>query len=169
MFKWFIKNEKLNSKIKLSNNSSFVILIFAILKFRNVGRSTFRHSKFWPPPERLFYFYRLIPLHTQNMFDIHLTILHAPNCRTVKESRKLWRQVLGFHRLFTSEYSTHAHHDARRSRHNFWLPTFGFVVEFWVSIDWSHPNISHTYHDAWRSPHDFLFLSFPGPFFRDSK
>ena len=25
-------------------------MIFAILKFRNVGRSTFRHSKFWPPP-----------------------------------------------------------------------------------------------------------------------
>ena len=44
-----IKNEKLNSKIKLSNNSSFVILIFAILKFRNIGRSTFPRSKFWPP------------------------------------------------------------------------------------------------------------------------
>ena len=50
MFKWFLKNEKLNSKIKLSNNSSFVILIFAIVKFLNICRSTFRHSKFWPPP-----------------------------------------------------------------------------------------------------------------------
>ena len=40
------KNEKLNSKIKLSNNSSFDILIFAILKFRNIGG-----SKFCPPPE----------------------------------------------------------------------------------------------------------------------
>ena len=29
---------------------SFVILIFAILKFRNIDRSTFRRSKFWPPP-----------------------------------------------------------------------------------------------------------------------
>ena len=36
--------------MKLSNNSSFVILIFEILKFRNIGRSTFRRSKFWPPP-----------------------------------------------------------------------------------------------------------------------
>ena len=41
-------DEKINSKIKLSNNSSFVILIFVILKFRNIGRSTFRRYKFWP-------------------------------------------------------------------------------------------------------------------------
>ena len=33
MFKIFLKYEKLNSKIKLSNNSSLVILIFVILKF----------------------------------------------------------------------------------------------------------------------------------------
>ena len=32
-----MNNEKINSKIKLSNNSSFVILIFVILKFRNIG------------------------------------------------------------------------------------------------------------------------------------
>ena len=50
MFKWFLKNEKLNSEIKLSNNSSFVILIFAILKFRNIGRSKFRRSNFRLPP-----------------------------------------------------------------------------------------------------------------------
>ena len=36
--------------MKLSNNSSFVILIFAILKFWNIDRSTFRRSKFWLPP-----------------------------------------------------------------------------------------------------------------------
>ena len=29
---------------------SFFRLIFAISKFRNIGRSTFRRSKFWPPP-----------------------------------------------------------------------------------------------------------------------
>ena len=52
MFKGFIKYEKLNSKIKLSNNSSFVILIFIILKFRNINHSTFRRSKIWPPPIR---------------------------------------------------------------------------------------------------------------------
>ena len=39
-----------NTIIKLSKNSSFVILIFATSKFRNFSRSTFRRSKFWPPP-----------------------------------------------------------------------------------------------------------------------
>ena len=32
-----MNNEKINSKIKISNNSSFVILIFVILKFQNIG------------------------------------------------------------------------------------------------------------------------------------
>ena len=41
-----MNNEKINSKIKLSNNSSFVILSFVIFKFRNIGRSTFLRSKF---------------------------------------------------------------------------------------------------------------------------
>ena len=40
----------MNPKTKLSNNSSFFILIFAILKFRNIGRSTFLRSKIWPQP-----------------------------------------------------------------------------------------------------------------------
>ena len=40
-----MNNEKINSEMKLSNNSSFVIVVFVILKFRNVGRSTFRRSK----------------------------------------------------------------------------------------------------------------------------
>ena len=44
-----MNNEKINSKIKLSNNSPFVILIFTIWKFRSIGRSTFRRSKFWNP------------------------------------------------------------------------------------------------------------------------
>ena len=44
------KNERINSKVKISNNSSFVIVIFAILEFRNIGHSTFSRSKFWPPP-----------------------------------------------------------------------------------------------------------------------
>ena len=46
-----MNNEKINSKIKPSKISSFVILIFLILKFRNIDRSTFRRSKFWPPPK----------------------------------------------------------------------------------------------------------------------
>ena len=41
-----MNNEKINSKMKLLNNSPFVILIFVILKFRNIGRYTFRRSKF---------------------------------------------------------------------------------------------------------------------------
>ena len=45
-----MNNERIDSEIKLSNNSSFVILIFVILKFRNIGRSTFRRSKFRSPP-----------------------------------------------------------------------------------------------------------------------
>ena len=48
-----MNNEKIISKIKLSNSSSFVILIFVILKFRNIGRSTFRRSKFRPPPGKI--------------------------------------------------------------------------------------------------------------------
>ena len=53
-FKWFLKNKKLNSKIKSSINWSFVILIFAILKFRNIGRDKSKKfrckskfSEFW--------------------------------------------------------------------------------------------------------------------------
>ena len=46
----FWKMKKKSSKIKLSSNSSFFILIFAISKFWNTGRSTFRRSIFWPLP-----------------------------------------------------------------------------------------------------------------------
>ena len=46
-----MNNEKINSKIKLLKNSSFVILIFVILKFRNIDRSTFRLPKFWLSPQ----------------------------------------------------------------------------------------------------------------------
>ena len=43
----------MNSKKKTSNSSSFVILTFAILEFRNIGHYTFGSSKFWPPPEKI--------------------------------------------------------------------------------------------------------------------
>ena len=36
-----MNNEKINLKIKLSTNSCFVILIFVILKFRNIGCSIY--------------------------------------------------------------------------------------------------------------------------------
>ena len=37
-----------------SNNSTFVSFIFETSKFRNIGRSTFGLSKFWPPPDSPF-------------------------------------------------------------------------------------------------------------------
>ena len=37
-----------------SNNLNFVIFIFEISKFRNIGHSTFGRSKFWPPEFRVF-------------------------------------------------------------------------------------------------------------------
>ena len=51
MFKGFLKNDKLNSKIKLLNNLSSVILIFAILKFRKIVLH-FVVLKFDPHPKR---------------------------------------------------------------------------------------------------------------------
>ena len=45
------KKSKQSSKTELSNNWPFFILIFAISKLRNTGRSTFRRSKVWPPPK----------------------------------------------------------------------------------------------------------------------
>ena len=90
----------------------------------------------------------------KKMFDVYFTILHAPNFRTPKESRKVRCRVLGFHRLGLCH-------------------SFGFGSEFWVSrqvlglhrfITSQHS--THTHHDARRSPHDFLFLSFLGLFFR---
>ena len=66
----------------------------------------------------------------KKMFDVHLKILHAPNCRTLNESRKVCCRVLGFHILITSQKSTHT------LRCSTLTPRF-FVSEFWVFIDWS--------------------------------
>ena len=44
--------EKINSKIKISNNSSFVRLISAILAFRIIGRSTFDPTSILAPTLR---------------------------------------------------------------------------------------------------------------------
>ena len=79
----------------------------------------------------------------KKVFDVHVTILHTPNCRKLKESRKVCCRVMGFYKLITSQHF--AHHNARRSHHDFLFPSSGFVVEFWVFIDWSHPNILHTH------------------------
>ena len=68
----------------------------------------------------------------KKMFNVHLIILHATNCRTLKESRKVCCRVLGFHRLIPSQHSTHTHHDARRSLHDFyiWVSRGPFLREF---------------------------------------
>ena len=44
-------------KIKESKNSSFVILIFAILEFWNIAHSIFNCFKFWPPPILSLFYY----------------------------------------------------------------------------------------------------------------
>ena len=100
------------------------------------------------------------------MFDVHLMILHAPNCRTLKESRNVCCRVLGFHRLITSQDSTHTPQCSTLT------PRF-FVSEFWVFCRVlsfhrliTSQNSTHTHHDAKRSPHDFSFLTFPGAIFR---
>ena len=110
--------------------------------------------------ERLLYFYRLIPLHThKKMFDVHLTILHAPNCRILKESRKVCCRVLGFHRLISSQHSKRT---PRRST----LTLRFFVSEFFSLIDWSHSNIPHTPQSSTFTPQFFRGLFLRGPVFR---
>ena len=86
------KNEKLNSKIKLSNNTSFVILTFPILKFRNIGRSTFRRSKFRPPPV-------FSPKNIPNKFWVNLKCSWALKLDNAQEKKKKWIffQVREFH------------------------------------------------------------------------
>ena len=57
------------------------------------------------------------------MFDLYLTILHAPNCRTLKNCRKVCCLDLGFHRLITFQHST------QTPRCSTFTPRF-FVSEF---------------------------------------
>ena len=68
----------------------------------------FLHQKNARKFKRLFHFYQLIPLQTQkNVCRLRHDPTYVPNCRTLKESRKICCRVLGFHRLITSEHSTH--------------------------------------------------------------
>ena len=73
--------------------------------------------------KRFFHFYRLIALHTQkDVWRLPQDSTYASNWRTLNESRKVCCRVLGFHKLITSEHSTHTHththYDARRSPHD---------------------------------------------------
>ena len=108
----------------------------------------------------------------KKMFDVQLMTLHAPNCRILQESRKVFFEFWVFIDWSHPNIPhTQTHHDARRSPHDFLFPSFGFVVVFWVFIDWSHPNIPYTHHDARAPPMIFCFWIFRnlfsrGPFFR---
>ena len=104
----------------------------------------------------------------KKMFDVYLPILHMHQTVEHKESRKVCCQVLGFHRLITPNTPhTYTHTtmlDAHPTIFCFRVlglfPSFVFVVELRIFIDWSHPNIPYTHHDARRAPDDFLFPNF---------
>ena len=98
------------------------------------------------PFERIFYFYRLIPLYT-------------PRCLTLTPQFCVTEfsvccRVLGFHRLITSQHSSHTSRCLTLTPRFFFrdlglFASFGFVS-----------NTPRTHHDAQRPPHDFLFPSF---------
>ena len=83
-------------------------------------------------------------------------------------------RILGLFGLISPQHTIRTHLDAQRSPHVFLFPSFGFVVDFWASLDWSHVSAPHTrthartrahthihtHHNAQRSPHEFLFPSF---------
>ena len=101
--------------------------------------------------KRLCYFYQLIPLHTQkNVRRLRQDPTYIPNCGTLKESRKICCRVLGFHRLITSQHSTHT------PRCSTPTPRF-FVSKF--------PG-DHFSQDQFSGGHFSRGPSFPGPFFR---
>ena len=50
---WTDANITKKLKIKKSNNSTFVILVFVVSNFRNIDRSTFSRYELWPQPEKV--------------------------------------------------------------------------------------------------------------------
>ena len=106
-----------------------------------------------------------------NDFFIFINWFHyVPNCRTLKESRKICCRVLGFHRLITSEHFTHTPwHSTLTPR--FLVSDFSFVSEFCVCcrVLGFHRLITseHFTHTPWCStPTRRLFVSeFPGDHF----
>ena len=94
----FSKNEEFNSKIKLSNNSCFVILILAILKFRNIVISNiyitityyinFEYLKRNVGKIDFFIVFYIIVQHVKNIFRVGIKI-GTTKCRTTGIS-KFW-------------------------------------------------------------------------------
>ena len=108
------------------------------------------------------------------------------NCSPSKECYKIWTTFLflSFNPLhtqkrclmFTSQSYMHQTPSntkgVRRLSHDFSFPSFGFVVEFWVFIDWSHPNIPHIHththtHTTMLDAHPMIFSGpiLPGTIF----
>ena len=89
--------KKVNSIMKLSNNSSFVILIFGILKFRNIDCCTFCRFKFQPPPRSPDYI-------QDNDFFCNLLI----TCRHYYYAKYVFAffNVVGFFQIFVTSQST---------------------------------------------------------------
>ena len=113
--KWSLKNGTLKKKFPGKNPRKNVLKkLFSV-------KTMLRNLNF-------FIFINCFYYTHKKMFHVHLTILHTPDCTTLKESRKVCCLVLDFHRLITSQHSTH--HNARRSPHNLLFPSCGFVVEF---------------------------------------
>ena len=114
----------------------------------------------------------------KKMFDVHLTILHSPNCRTLKNSRKVCCWILGFHRLITSEKSTHTTIlDAHVAIFWFWISQDHFSGDQFAGDHFSRrPFFLETIFPGTIFPGTiFPGTIFPGdhfswgPFFRDSK
>ena len=101
---------------------------------KNVLQKLFSIKRMLGSLNDFFIFIDGFPFIHKKTFDVHLTILHAPNCTPLKKSRKVCCRVLGFHRLITSEPSTHIHYGARRSPHDFLFRSLGIVSEFWVRL-----------------------------------
>ena len=95
---------------------------------KNVFQKSFSVKRMLGNLNEFFIFIDWFHYTRKKMFDGHLTILHAPNCRTSKESRRICCRVLGIHRLITSEHSTHTHHDARRSPYRVTKNRIRFLV-----------------------------------------
>ena len=95
---------------------------------KNVLQKLFSVKRMLGNLNDFFYFCRWILLHTQkDVWRLRHDPTYAPNCRTLKESRKVCCRVLGFHRLIKSEYSTHTH------THTTMLDAHPTIFRFWVS------------------------------------
>ena len=113
--------------------------------------------------KQLFHFYQLIPLHTQkNVWRLRRDPIYIPYCRTLKESRKICCRVLGFHKLITSEHSTHIHHDARRPPHD-----FSFLSFPWTNFPGTIFPGGHFRGDHFSGGNFSRESFFRGPFFED--